>query len=277
MITKAKIKLLKGAEGIAYVEEGSGDALVFVHGSLCDYRYWQPQIDGLSTDFRVVAPSLSHFHPRLPSSIGKPFSWTAHVDQLVLFLQKLDAPRIHLAGHSRGSAVAYQLALRNPELLSSLTLVDPAGPNERDMVGDELLPPDVQEQRQRATELIATGDTDAGLRIFVDSTSRPGFWDRSASVFQNMARDNAGTLCAQVHDPLPMFRFSEAATLRFPCLLVKGERSPEMYRANAERLAEWIPQSRVETIKGASHGMTWSHPQAFNRLLKAFLEEVAIS
>ena len=28
-----------------YVEAGEGELLLFVHGSLCDYRYWQPQLD----------------------------------------------------------------------------------------------------------------------------------------------------------------------------------------------------------------------------------------
>lgn len=42
------------ASGISmpYVERGAGDPMVFVHGSLCDYRYWDAQLASLSAHYR---------------------------------------------------------------------------------------------------------------------------------------------------------------------------------------------------------------------------------
>ena len=42
---------------------GQGVPLVLVHGSLCDYRYWQGQFAALSARYHVVAPSLRHYFP----------------------------------------------------------------------------------------------------------------------------------------------------------------------------------------------------------------------
>jgi pimeloyl-ACP methyl ester carboxylesterase len=270
---KPKVRLLSRARGIAYVDAGSADhaPLLLIHGSLCDYRYWKPQLLGLSASHHVIAPSLAHHHPRLPSAQGQVFSWRAHVEQLSEFIDKLGSAAIHVVGHSRGACVAYQLALLRGSRLASLTLIDPGGPNEVD--GDAAMPDEVRETRAHALQLIADGQVDDGLRLFVDSTSRPGFWDRSAPVFQGMARDNAATLAPQMADPLPAYNAVDAARIACPTLLFQGERSPAMYRRNADLLAQWIPGAASITMSGASHGMSWSHPQAFNRQLQAFLKK----
>lgn len=270
---KVKIKLLNTGQGVAYVEAGTGEALVFVHGSLCDYRYWQPQMADLSASHRTVAPSLSHHHPRLPSAANSAFSWRNHVALLGAFLGKLNAARIHLVGHSRGACIAYQVAAAHPGLLTSLTLVDPGGPINAEATA-EPPPAEVLALRARAAALIAEGRVDDGLMLFVDSVSQPGFWARSLPMFQAMARDNAATLAPQLADPLPAYLPETARAITCPTLLVDGSRSPAMYQRNADWLAQQLPAAQRATIIGASHGMTSTHAQAFNRTLRTFLGDV---
>jgi pimeloyl-ACP methyl ester carboxylesterase len=277
--SKPKVMRLDPTHSVAYIEAGkAASALLFIHGSLCDYRYWKPQVDALAPHHRVIAPSLSHYYPRLPSTEGAPFSWIAHVEQITAFIERLTnnatthSP-LHLIGHSRGAAIAYQVALRNPVAIQSLTLVDPAGPREQDGSSETIESYATRGLRKRAAELIAEGAIDEGLRLFVDSTSRPGFWDRSAEVFKNMARDNAATLIMQMNDPLPLYRQAEAQSLKLRTLMVAGERSPAVYKDNAIALARFIPNATENTIAGASHGMTWTHSQVFNRELLKFTGE----
>lgn len=159
--------------------------------------------------------------------------------------------------------------------MRSLTLVDPGGPAEGTASLEDKLPPEALELRRRAVALVEVGDIDKGLRLFVDSVSCPGFWDRSAPAFHEMTRDNVSTLGPQLADPLPPYTREGAATLcDCPVLLVDGDRSPDMYRRNARLLADWLPRSQRVTISGASHGMTTTHPQVFNRVLRAFFADV---
>jgi pimeloyl-ACP methyl ester carboxylesterase len=73
--SKPKVMRLDPTHSIAYIEVGkAASTLLYIHGSLCDYRYWKPQTDALAQNHRVIAPSLSHYYPRLPSAGGTPFS-----------------------------------------------------------------------------------------------------------------------------------------------------------------------------------------------------------
>lgn len=56
-----------------------------------------------------------------------------------------------------------------------------------------------------------------------------------------------------------------------PTLLVDGEHSPRIYRANVEALAKWIPRVSHRTISGASHGLTATYSGIFNRMLAGFI------
>jgi pimeloyl-ACP methyl ester carboxylesterase len=253
-----------------YVARGAGEPLVFVHGSLCDYRYWNGQMAALSRRFQCIAVSLSHYWPADDLALQGAFNWWTHVAELAEFITAMDLGPVHLVGHSRGGCVAFQLARDYPHLVKSLTLADPGGP----LHADGPLPPATEALRARAAQLIEDGDVDAGLELFVDSVSMPGIWRKSPAGFRTMAIDNAATLPMQFRDPLPAYTASAAAAVTCPTLLIAGEKSPRMYRANVEQLATWIAGATTRTVQGASHGMNVTHAAEFNRVLEAFIGTV---
>lgn len=265
---------LKDGLRMPYVERGSGPLILFVHGSLCDYRYWQPQLAGLSAHYRCVAVSLTHYWPLAGLPPTLPFSWSLHADELAQFLETLDAGPAHVVAHSRGGAVAYQFAVRHPQHLQSLTLADPGGPlSTLGQRNTALLPDTVNPLRARAAQLVTNGELEAGLQLFVDSVSRVGSWAKSTSAFRAMALDNALTLPLQFQDPLPAYMRETAWSLRCRTMLIDGEKSPELFRRNVNLLEGWLPDVRRHTIHGASHGMNLAHPSAFNRHIDEFIRD----
>jgi pimeloyl-ACP methyl ester carboxylesterase len=254
-----------------YVVSGSGEPLVFVHGSLCDYRYWDGQTDGLSKHFMCVSVSLSHYWPGDAAGTPAAFGWEAHVAELAEFIAAMNAGPVHLVGHSRGGCVAFHLARAYPALVKTLTLADPGGPLQVDGAAEASLPPETLALRANVAELVESGAVDAGLELFVDSVSMPGTWRRSRASFRTMAIDNAATLPKQFRDPLPAYSRAAAGEIACRTLLIEGEKSPRMYRDNVEKLAGWIRQVDKRSIAGASHGMNITHPAAFDRLIQAFV------
>lgn len=255
---------------VPYVTSGSGEPLVFIHGSLCDYRYWNSQTDALAQHFACFSLSLSHYWPGDEASAQGAFSWRRHVDEVAQFIAAMQLGPVHLVGHSRGACVAFHLARDYPELVNTLTLADPAGPLQTGPTPPAPLSASAEAVRTRVAELIGLGEIDAGLEMFVDSVSMPGIWRKSPASFRTMALANAGTLPKQFRDPLPAYTRTAAAEVHCRTLLVAGERSPRMYRDNVEHLAGWMGHVDKRSMAGASHGMNVTHAAAFNRLLLAF-------
>jgi len=255
-----------------YVASGSGEPMVFVHGSLCDYRYWNAQTAVLSQQFHCVSVSLSHYWPLADAeaAVQGEFSWKAHVAELAAFIAAMNLGPVHLVGHSRGGCVAFHLAHEFPALVKTLTLADPGGALQVEGQPETALPPAAVQLRAQAAALIEDGDIDTGLEMFVDSVSMPGIWRKSPTGFRTMAIDNAATLPKQFRDPLPAYTRAAARALKCPTLLIAGERSPRMYRDNVDKLAEWIGHVDKRSIAGASHGMNVTHAAPFNRLIQAF-------
>jgi pimeloyl-ACP methyl ester carboxylesterase len=257
-----------------YVASGSGEPLLFVHGSLCDYRYWNGQAAALSKHFLCVSVSLSHYWPVDDQSIQGDFSWRAHVAQLAEFITAMNLGPVHLVGHSRGGCVAFHLACQYPHLVKSLTLADPGGPLQIDGTPEASLPPATILVRAKVADLIEGGAIEAGLEMFVDSVSMPGIWRKSSPSFRTMAIANAATLPKQFRDPLPAYTRAAAGEVKCRTLLIAGEKSPRMYRDNVDQLAQWIAHVDKRTIAGASHGMNVTHPASFNRVVHAFASAI---
>ena len=260
---------------VPYVISGSGEPLVFVHGSLCDYRYWSSQTEFLSKHFLCMSVSLSHYWPADDACIQGDFGWKTHVAELAEFIAAMDLGPVHLVGHSRGGCVAFHVAREYPRLVKTLTLADPGGPLQIDGMSEASLPPATNVLRAKVADLIESGAIDAGLELFVDSVSMPGFWRKSPSSFRTMAIDNAATLPKQFRDPLPAYSRDAARDVQCRTLLIEGEKSPRMFRKNVDKLADWVDYAEKQTIAGASHGMNVAKPGVFNRLVHAFVSSWA--
>lgn len=248
-----------------YAENGSGEPVVLVHGSLCDWRYWRPQLAGLGRRYRVLAPSLRRYWPERWDGSGEGFSISEHAEQLLNFVAQTVGGPVHLVGHSRGGRVALEAALRNPGLVRSLTLADPGQPlpGNHDPRGDF---------RQQARDMIRQGNAEEGLALFIDAVTGPDTWRRMVPWFKEMVRDNAATLIGQAGEVIPLPDELALRALLPPVLLVSGALSPAPFPGVLDWLESVLPDPKRVSIAYASHGMSLSNTKAFNAAVEAFLQ-----
>lgn len=249
---------------ISYIDHGAGTPIVLIHGSLCDCRYWTPQMAQLGRGWRVLALSLRRYWPEQWDGMGAGFSLAEHAEQVQDFVERVAGGPAHLVGHSRGGRIALEAALRRPDLVRTLTLADPGlpVPGQPDQRGDF---------RSQALERIQTGAVDEGLALFIDAVTGPDTWRRMVPWFKDMVRDNAATLLGQAREaPAPV---DEGAlqVLGLPTLLIGGALSPQPYPAVLDWLERTLPCTDRQTIAGSSHGMNLGNPRAFNRAIEDFL------
>jgi pimeloyl-ACP methyl ester carboxylesterase len=271
-----------------YVEGGSGEPLVFVHGSASDYRTWQAQLGECAKEFRVVAYSRRYHWPNAPIPEGTDYSMTGHVDDLQALLAARDAAPAHLVGHSYGAFLCLLLAMRAPQLARTLVLAEP--PVLTLFVSNTPKPLEVLKlmaTRPRtaaallkfgakgvapAARAFRRGDPEAGLEIFGNAVFGRGGYQRLPASRRAQAQDNLTNVEAELLGP--GFAPLEAEQVRrvwAPTLLVTGAHSIGFFHRLTDRLAELLPHAERVEIPGASHLMHEDNAPAFNAAVLSFL------
>ena len=258
---------------MAYVERGNGVPVVFVHGTVVDYRYWASQMEPFGERFRTIAVSLRHFYPEGWNGEGEDVSIRQHANDLAAFIAGLHAGAVHLVGHSLGGDVVLLMASAHPELLRSVVLMDPAPLN-------SLLPQTPQAtaevERRRgfvnaALERLEQDDREGGLERFIDGVSGAGAWQKMPAPMKQMMLDNAWSIRSLMTDAKEPFICADAGNITVPVLLVTGENSPRMYGVMIAALEPCLKEQQKVTIPNAGHGMNRANSQAYNGAVLEFM------
>jgi pimeloyl-ACP methyl ester carboxylesterase len=245
---------------------------VCVHGSLCDFRIWSSVLGPLSRKHRVIAPSLRHFFPAHWDGAGDTYSIAQHVDDLIGFIEKLDIGPVDLMGHSRGGHISFRFAQRRPDLLRKLILAEPGG--ELDATLDPAYEPGPSPLAARiaaSATVIAGGNVDGGLEIFLDALEGPGAWKRLPAAPKQLLRDNATTLIGQTRDQRPLFSKADAEAIKTPTLFIGGANTRGTPPKVLHALAANVAGSRTEMIPGATHTMFVQAPHKYCEIVLEFL------
>jgi pimeloyl-ACP methyl ester carboxylesterase len=108
---------------IAYVERGSGDAALFLHGFPLNGFQWRGALDRLSAYRRCVAPDFMGLgYSQIPE--GQSVAPDAQVAMLAALLDSLSISAVDLVSNDSGGAVAQLFAVRHPKRVRTLLLTN---------------------------------------------------------------------------------------------------------------------------------------------------------
>lgn len=107
------------------VDRGTGEPIVFVHGALADYREWGPVAGLLADTYRTITYSRRYNFANDNRRSAHDHSALVEAADLAALNRRLRLGKMHVVGVSYGAYTALLLALREPQLIRTLTLVEP--------------------------------------------------------------------------------------------------------------------------------------------------------
>ncbi|MDX5413182.1 MAG: alpha/beta hydrolase [Rhodobacterales bacterium] len=184
---------------------------------------------------------------------------------------------VDVIGHSFGGTVALRLAVERPELVRSLTLIEPvlfsiAAADRPDLKVGE----DPNMIRYRAA--LQAGDLEGAAEAFTTVWGDGRGWDQ-------MPDSQRKAMTARIHlieagnpgiygDVAGMLSGRKLERIACPLLLIRGGDSPEAIAAINDGLARRIPQARQLVLPGAGHMAPMTHPAEVAKAVRDFLQDI---
>ncbi len=248
---------LPGGYHVHYQDDGDPalPLLVLLHGFGDSYTSWEGWVRELKNRRRIISLDFpGHGLTRAPQ--GTVLRAEALADFVDSFADKLALPKFAVAGNSMGGGVAWQLAVRHPERINALILVDAAGfPNEKPPAEVPLAFRILRYPIGRA--VLRNIDNRflirEGLRtdVYDKSLITPAVVDRWAD-FQRAPGHRAilmsVDLGGQSADTAALL-----ATIKVPTLILWGDADPLIEPAAARKFAAAIPGSTLIIYKQVGH------------------------
>jgi pimeloyl-ACP methyl ester carboxylesterase len=255
---------------IHYVEQGSGDAVVFAHGFVMDHTMFAAQFEDLPHMYRCIAWDMrGHGASACPPG---PWSLQDIVEDLAAFIDGVDAAPCHLAGMSIGGMAAVRVALQHPELVRSLILIDTSADTEdTDKIPQYQAFASVIEADGLQDDLV-----DATLPLFYADkyrASEPDAIAIHADRSKHMAREALveGIRALVGRDSV----VDGLGDIRVPVLVIHGEDDIAIPMAQAEALASGIAGASLVRVPEAGHTTPMEAPDAVNQAIGTFLGRYA--
>jgi pimeloyl-ACP methyl ester carboxylesterase len=264
---------------VSYLEAGSGELLLLVHGMAGNAENWRPVIEPLALGSAVIAPDFPGHGNSAPG--GGDYSLGSLASGLRDLMLTLGHERATLVGHSLGGGVAMQFVYQFPEMVERLVLVSSGGlgPDVSAILkaaalpGADLFISATAGVGGRAGSLVGRGLGMVGLAPSADVAEvARGYASLSdperRKAFLATLRAVVGTDGQRVA-ALDRLYLAEA----LPVLILWGECDPIIPVAHGEDAHAQLPNSRLEVFEGVGHMPQLERPGSFVASMQRFLDE----
>ncbi|RBQ14911.1 alpha/beta hydrolase [Spongiactinospora rosea] len=248
---------------------GSGVPVVLLHAFPLSSAMWLAQREGLAAACRVITPDLRGFGGSVLND--EPPSIDAMADDVAALLDAEGVERAVVGGLSMGGYVTMAFCRRHPDRLLGVILADTRATADH-------------EQARANRERIATAVSANGSAILLDEVLPglvgPTTRQRRGMVFGRVrglvqAAPPGAVAWAERAMAGRADSFDTLRDLKVPALVIVGEEDQMTTPADAEAIAEAVPDARFTVIEAAGHLSAVEQPEAFNRAVAAFVGEIS--
>jgi pimeloyl-ACP methyl ester carboxylesterase len=267
---------LSGDVRLHYKDEGRGPLIVLVHGFGDNFGSWDGWAAALKDRYRVIRIDLpGHGLTRAPATTR--IDPEGFADLVAEFATKAGLPKFAVTGNSLGGAVAWELAVRHPEHLKALILVDAAGFASTTLSKNPPLAFRIL-QYEWGRAILKTIDNKPLIR-----DSLKGEVGNPAVITDALINRWADVQRAPGHRDIllsgPLAGKGAASetvlnALRLPTLVLWGEKDPLITLDAGKRFAAAIPGAQLKVYAGVGHLPQIEIPVASAHDVAAFLARI---
>ncbi len=272
------------------------EPIILLHGFPESHRTWRAVAPDLARDHFVIAPDQRGF-----GGSDKPLEVEAYridriVEDLIALADALDVERFSLVGHDWGGAVAWLAALRHPDRLSRLAIVNAPHPLvfQKSVIEDPAQRAGSQYIRAFRNRLMEKGIEAMGFDTFFDKTfgghvdlggisktERQAYIDEwrqegALTAMLNWYRASELIVPEPGEDvPAPMWTRLPFPHVKVPTLVVWGMRDKALLPVQLAGLDALVDDLRVVTVPEAGHFLPWEAPEPLIAAIRDFHLETA--
>lgn len=243
----------------------TGPAIVFSHGLLMDLEMFAPQVAALKEHYRCICWD-ERGHGRTAGDALAPFTYYDSADDLIALLDHLGVESAVLAGMSQGGYLSLRCALRHPQRVRALILID------------------TQAQTEDAAKT-------AGYKQLLDAWAQQGLPQPVADMIAQIVL-GAGWPGTpqwqqkwrgwQAHNLMGSFQTltgrddisDQLGAITVPALIVHGDADMAITLDRAQDMAKRLDDAQLVVVPGAGHAANLTHPQPVNAAIVEFLDRL---
>lgn len=254
--------------GLEYEVHGEGEPVLLIHGShVADALVPLTREDVLASRYQLITYHRRGFAGSDPAE--PPFAIQDQADDAAGLLEELGVGRTHVAGHSYGAVTAIQLAAAHPDVVQSLSLLEPPLQTPEASAGMlELLGPMI--------ETYTSGNAAEAVDMFMQFVGGPDWRETAEKTVPGgpeQAEADAATFFEVELPALGQWDLNSipAGSLSQPAMFVIGSESGEPFEGAIGLARSLAPTLEEARLPGLNHLLQMSEPALVANTIAGFI------
>ena len=257
---------LNNGISLEYLDQGEGEVILLLHGLGSTKADWDMQKEALSKHFRLIAPDLrGHGNSSIPKN-KEEYGVELCAQDMKLLLDKLNVESCHVVGFSMGGALAFELAVKHPEKIDRMMIVNTA--------------PDFNNLGEFGEQMIAERTNSlktSGMKPLAQQVATNMFPEESQKHLKDAFYERASKnpVDAYYNSFVTLMQWGigdKISNIEKPTLVIASDMDYTPVTLK-EAYVERMPNARLQVIKNSRHGVTMDQPEQLNSAILNFLKD----